>query len=98
ARSRKPGSDPAGHARPHPSDPPMSSDARVTCPACRAETAADNRFCGKCGTPLLTPASAPSTYTPKHLAEKILTSKSAVEGERKGVTVMFADVSGCAAM
>jgi len=76
----------------------MSSDARVTCPACQAETAADNRFCGKCGTPLLTPASAPSTYTPKHLAEKILTSKSAIEGERKGVTVMFADVSGFTAM
>ncbi len=37
---------------------------------------------------------APVTYTPKHLAEKILTSKSAMEGERKSVTVMFADVSG----
>jgi class 3 adenylate cyclase/tetratricopeptide (TPR) repeat protein len=41
---------------------------------------------------------APVTYTPKHLAEKILTSKSAMEGERKGVTVMFADVSGFTAM
>src|SRR5207302_1842068 len=95
---RKLGIDPGGLARPYSIDPPMSSDARVTCPACRAETAADNRFCGKCGTPLLTPASAPSTYTPKHLAEKILTSKSAIEGERKGVTVMFADVSGFTAM
>ncbi len=41
---------------------------------------------------------APVTYTPKHLAEKILTSRSAIEGERKSVTVMFADVSGFTAM
>jgi class 3 adenylate cyclase len=34
------------------------------------------------------------TYTPKHLAEKILTSKSALEGERKQVTVLFADLKG----
>src|SRR5256886_2048314 len=40
----------------------------------------------------------PQTYTPKHLAEKILTTKNAIEGERKGVTVMFADVSGFTAM
>ena len=33
-------------------------------------------------------------YTPKHLAEKILTSKSALEGERKQVTVLFADLKG----
>ena len=33
-------------------------------------------------------------YTPKHLAEKILTSKSALEGERKQVTVLFADMKG----
>ncbi len=36
----------------------------------------------------------PLTYTPKHLAEKILTSRSALEGERKQVTVLFADVAG----
>ncbi len=36
----------------------------------------------------------PRDYTPKHLAEKILTSKSALEGERKQVTVLFADVKG----
>src|SRR2546427_6018318 len=41
---------------------------------------------------------SPQSYTPKHLAEKILTSKSALEGERKSVTVMFADVSGFTAM
>ncbi len=48
------------------------------------------------------PASAryasPESYTPKHLAEKILTSRGAMEGERKGVTVMFSDVSGFTAM
>src|SRR5262244_406521 len=36
----------------------------------------------------------PLTYTPRHLAEKILTSRSALEGERKQVTVLFADVAG----
>jgi class 3 adenylate cyclase/predicted ATPase len=38
--------------------------------------------------------SSPGAYTPKHLAEKILTSKSALEGERKQVTVLFADMKG----
>src|SRR3989475_6231322 len=37
---------------------------------------------------------APGAYTPRHLAEKILTSRSALEGERKQVTVLFVDVSG----
>ncbi len=37
---------------------------------------------------------APLTYTPPHLAEKILTSRSALEGERKQVTVLFADLKG----
>ena len=52
--------------------------------------------------PAATPSSfreaTPASYTPKHLAEKILTSKSAIEGERKQVTVMFTDVSGFTAM
>src|SRR5215510_13950080 len=39
-------------------------------------------------------AREPLSYTPKHLAEKILTSRSAPEGERKQVTVLFADVAG----
>ena len=38
------------------------------------------------------PAPAPESYTPRHLAERILTSKAALEGERKQVTVLFADV------
>ena len=37
---------------------------------------------------------SPQSYTPQHLAEKILTSRSALEGERKQVTVLFADLKG----
>ena len=44
--------------------------------------------------PAGTPAPAPLTYTPPYLAEKILTSRSALEGERKQVTVLFADLKG----
>jgi len=40
------------------------------------------------------PAQAPLAYTPPYLAEKSLTSKSALEGERKQVTVLFADLKG----
>jgi class 3 adenylate cyclase len=68
------------------------------CGACGAPNPPDNRFCGQCAAPLQ-PAAAPSipapeAYTPRHLAEKILTSKSALEGERKQVTVLFADLKG----
>ena len=52
-----------------------------------------------CGTPvkaeeLQSRFKSPESYTPKHLAEKILTSKAALEGERKQVTVLFADLKG----
>ncbi len=40
------------------------------------------------------PERTPRDYTPKHLADNILQSKSALEGERKRVTVLFADVKG----
>jgi len=63
------------------------------CPACQSPNPPDNRFCHKCGASLEAPVS-PRTYTPKHLAEKILTSASALQGERKQVTVLFVDVSG----
>ena len=70
----------------------------ATCPACGATNPPENKFCGQCATPLrTTPApkfAAPDSYTPKHLAEKILTSKAALEGERKHVTVLFADLKG----
>ena len=65
------------------------------CPSCGATNPPENKFCGQCATPLDKPVqprfAAPESYTPKHLAEKILTSKAALEGERKQVTVLFAD-------
>ena len=71
-----------------------------TCPSCGAELPAAVKFCNQCGQsiaggPIAQPRFAsPESYTPKHLAEKILTSKSALEGERKQVTVLFADLKG----
>ena len=69
------------------------------CPSCRASNPPANKFCHECGQSLSArPAAArfssPQAYTPKHLAEKILTSRSALEGERKQVTVLFADMKG----
>jgi class 3 adenylate cyclase/tetratricopeptide (TPR) repeat protein len=72
------------------------------CPRCGAENLPRVKFCGECGTPLggqpaaLPPAHAqPSvSYTLGHLVEKILTSKNALAGERKQVTVLFADLKG----
>ena len=67
---------------------------------CGFENAAGMKFCGECGKPLSgaskpgRPTPDPRSYTPKHLADKILTSRSALEGERKQVTVLFADVKG----
>jgi class 3 adenylate cyclase/tetratricopeptide (TPR) repeat protein len=49
---------------------------------------------GGTAAPVAPPAQAPLTYTPPYLAEKILTSRSALEGERKQVTVLFADLKG----
>jgi hypothetical protein len=48
--------------------------------------------------PAVAPERAPVSYTPSHLAEKILTSRAALEGERKQVTVLFADVAEFTAM
>src|SRR5215471_7709258 len=72
----------------------------VACPSCGAAVPPGRKFCGTCGKPLTAqgePAprfASPEAYTPKHLAEKILTSKGALEGERKQVTVLFADLKG----
>jgi len=73
----------------------------LVCPDCHFENAPRDKFCGECGYQLTQPPeaspvdySAPQSYTPKHLAEKILTHRSAIEGERKLVTIMFADVAG----
>src|SRR3990170_4178233 len=56
----------------------------MDCPRCRHDLREGARFCDQCG--------APRSYTPKHLAERILTSRTALEGERKQVTVLFADL------
>ena len=49
---------------------------------------------GSAATPNPSPYTSPRQYTPAHLAERILTSKNALEGERKQVTVLFADLKG----
>src|SRR3989449_2274884 len=69
----------------------------LVCAACGAANPPDNKFCGQCAAPLLAVTDkfpSPQSYTPRHLAEKILTSRSALEGERKQVTVLFADLKG----
>ncbi|HYE93855.1 MAG TPA: AAA family ATPase [Terriglobales bacterium] len=67
------------------------------CPSCGHAVAAGAKFCTECGTPLA-PAAAPESYTPRHLADKILASRTAVEGERKSVTVLFCDLVGSTAL
>jgi ribosomal protein L40E len=74
------------------------------CSSCGTANQLGAKFCKKCGQRLSGPQAepampgqrfgSPESYTPKHLAEKILTSKSALEGERKQVTVLFADLKG----
>ncbi len=69
----------------------------MRCLQCSHENPAGARFCNACGQLLTggpTSALTPEHYTPKHLAEKILTSKAALAGERKHVTVLFADMKG----
>jgi hypothetical protein len=73
---------------------------KLKCPSCGFENAPRIKFCGDCGRPLSELSKPhdqpePRCYTSKHLAEKILTSRSALEGERKQVKVLFADVKGC---
>ncbi len=58
------------------------------CPACGAQNSLSQKFCGACGERLLQARAeakfaSPDSYTPKHLADRILTSKAALEGERK---------------
>ena len=72
----------------------------ATCGVCGNDLPAGSRFCNKCGTPVSGESAgqvrfaSPESYTPRHLAERILTSKVALEGERKQVTVLFGDLKG----
>jgi class 3 adenylate cyclase len=72
------------------------------CSNCGTALSANAKFCHACAHPVAAsggaPSRSPDSYTPKHLAEKILTSKAALEGERKQVTVFFADVVGFSAL
>ena len=73
---------------------------KARCPQCGADALPRAKFCAECGTPLTAetpappsaPPPSPLRYTPGYLAEKILTTKTALEGERKQVTVLFADL------
>jgi Double zinc ribbon len=79
---------------------------RLRCAQCGFANQPQAKFCGECGAALLPEpgvSSAPSvapcplaplSYTPTYLAERILTSKTALVGERKQVTVLFADLKG----
>jgi class 3 adenylate cyclase/tetratricopeptide (TPR) repeat protein len=74
-----------------------SASLEVTCPSCGSGNRPTAKFCRKCRASLAaSPAEAPArpSITPKHLADKILNSRAALEGERKQVTVLFADVKG----
>src|SRR5512140_1728304 len=81
-----------------------STPLEAACPSCGVGNRSTAKFCRKCRVSLASsdkpkaqsqPLIAnPLSYTPKHLADKILTSRSALEGERKQVTVLFADVKG----
>jgi class 3 adenylate cyclase/tetratricopeptide (TPR) repeat protein len=96
-----------GHANPSGSRFCLQCGAALgaRCASCGAELPAGARFCNQCGAEVAaaeapSPSSparpragrAPRDYTPRHLAEKILTQKSSLEGERKRVSVLFADV------
>jgi class 3 adenylate cyclase/tetratricopeptide (TPR) repeat protein len=81
--------------------PQCGTRLALSCAQCGTENAPGHNFCKKCGQPLgagrggreAARFASPQAYTPKHLAEKILTSKSALEGERKQVTVLFCDIA-----
>jgi ribosomal protein L40E len=69
----------------------------LRCTSCGTQLPAGAKFCFECATPVSGPGApprfaSPETCTPKHLAERIINSKAALEGERKQVTVLFADL------
>jgi class 3 adenylate cyclase/tetratricopeptide (TPR) repeat protein len=87
--------------------PKCGSKLTLLCARCQTANAPDHKFCKQCGQSLAAasvpiPAgvtsASPQSYTPRYLAEKILTSRSALEGERKEVTVLFCDVVGSSSL
>lgn len=70
---------------------------RLRCDDCGRENDGDAQFCNGCGTPVGDASASrgtPRDYTPRHLADRILKQRSVLEGERKQVTILFADVKG----
>ena len=69
------------------------------CANCKCQVSSTAKFCPECGQSLIRAAgdprfASPKIYTPRHLADKILTSRAALAGERKHITVLFADIKG----
>ena len=69
------------------------------CSNCGKAASSTAKFCSQCGHPLKPVAddprfASPKNYTPPHLIEKILSARAGLEGERKQVTVLFADIKG----
>jgi class 3 adenylate cyclase/tetratricopeptide (TPR) repeat protein len=69
------------------------------CASCGSPLPPAAKFCPDCGQPAAARGTSerfesPAAYTPRHLVEKILKSRAAIEGERKHVTVLFADIRG----
>ena len=77
----------------------------MKCPKCQHENQSEAKYCNECAYNLKKVVETysgtynePKSYTPKFLADKILKSKSSIIGERKLVTVLFADVANYTAM
>ena len=77
----------------------------ISCPKCGTPSERGQKFCDSCGQPIAEAANLPArpdplSYTPPHLASRILAeqaaleARAAVDGERKTITALFADVKG----
>lgn len=74
----------------------------LKCHICGRENPPTNKFCYECGHNFSEVVKGaipfqldkPQSYIPQHLADKILATKNSIEGERKLLTVLFADVKG----
>jgi class 3 adenylate cyclase/tetratricopeptide (TPR) repeat protein len=76
----------------------------LVCPECGNKIDSDTKFCDECGykfetvvkdkEPSQLQLDKPKSYIPQHLADKILATRSSIQGERKLITVLFADIKG----